>query len=249
MSPPIRDGSGSSIGSIRLGDGSEISEVRTGAGDVLFSAIPDSAIHQWKIDESSGTTINDNIATNNGSINGAAWTNGTWVGSYALDFDGSNDEVALDSSISEFDVNNEKFSFAVTVELDDTSNEQMIFQNVISSNNRLSVQVNSNGNWSCGMYDGSWKSTREKTGGVSSNKVRLGVGADGSSANLELYLNGTRVDDNSPGSSPVTAGTSTLFASEGANKYLNGRLDNALAFDSLLSSDAFVDDYNRQPWS
>jgi len=37
MSPPIRDGSGSSIGSIRLGDGSEISEVRTGAGDVLSS--------------------------------------------------------------------------------------------------------------------------------------------------------------------------------------------------------------------
>jgi len=37
MSPPIRDGSGSSIGSIRLGDGTEISEVRTGAGDVLFS--------------------------------------------------------------------------------------------------------------------------------------------------------------------------------------------------------------------
>jgi len=44
MSPPIRDGSGSSIGSIRLGDGSEISEVRTGAGDVLFTAIPDSAV-------------------------------------------------------------------------------------------------------------------------------------------------------------------------------------------------------------
>jgi len=37
MSPPIRDGSGDTIGSIRLGDGSEISEVRTGAGDVLFS--------------------------------------------------------------------------------------------------------------------------------------------------------------------------------------------------------------------
>jgi len=40
MSPPIRDGSGDSIGSIRLGDGSEISEVRTGAGDVLFSGFP-----------------------------------------------------------------------------------------------------------------------------------------------------------------------------------------------------------------
>jgi len=52
MSPPIRDGSGSSIGSIRLGDGSEISEVRTGAGDVVFSAgPPDSAIAQYNAQE------------------------------------------------------------------------------------------------------------------------------------------------------------------------------------------------------
>jgi len=44
MSPPIRDGSGDSIGSIRLGDGSEISEVRTGAGDVLFSGLGESTL-------------------------------------------------------------------------------------------------------------------------------------------------------------------------------------------------------------
>jgi len=56
MSPPIRDGSGNSIGSIRLGDGSEISEVRTGAGDVLFSATPDSVqmfdspLYNWSPD-------------------------------------------------------------------------------------------------------------------------------------------------------------------------------------------------------
>jgi len=50
MSPPIRDGSGSSIAAIRLGDGSEISEVRTGAGDVLFSgsAIPDARIADFE---------------------------------------------------------------------------------------------------------------------------------------------------------------------------------------------------------
>jgi hypothetical protein len=49
MSPPIREGSGDSIGSIRLGDGTEISEVRTGAGDVVFSAVPDSVVN-WTPD-------------------------------------------------------------------------------------------------------------------------------------------------------------------------------------------------------
>jgi hypothetical protein len=48
MSPPIRDGSGSSIGSIRLGDGSEISEVRTGAGDVLFLSASGSVVEDFE---------------------------------------------------------------------------------------------------------------------------------------------------------------------------------------------------------
>jgi len=61
MSPPIRDGSGSSIGSIRLGDGSEISEVRTGAGDVLFSAsaTPNSVVSR---------TDDDSATSNSGSF-------------------------------------------------------------------------------------------------------------------------------------------------------------------------------------
>jgi len=63
MSPPIRDGSGNSINSIRLGDGSEISEVRTGAGDVLFSAnsIPDSLENQYDF-------VN-NLSAGDGSVN------------------------------------------------------------------------------------------------------------------------------------------------------------------------------------
>ncbi|AFH21633.1 hypothetical protein OSG_eHP5_00215, partial [environmental Halophage eHP-5] len=51
MSPPIREGSGSSIGSIRLGDGTEISEVRTGAGDVLFSAVSESTLLAYGSDD------------------------------------------------------------------------------------------------------------------------------------------------------------------------------------------------------
>jgi len=80
MSPPIRDGSGSSIGSIRLGDGSEISEVRTGAGDVLFSATappPGSAVAQHfatEQSESNGQTVapfTDSLNTNDLSAVGA----------------------------------------------------------------------------------------------------------------------------------------------------------------------------------
>jgi len=72
MSPPIRDGSGNSIGSIRLGDGSEISEVRTGAGDVLFSAIPDSEVYDFETgDVSEWDNVNDLSAVQNRVFNGS----------------------------------------------------------------------------------------------------------------------------------------------------------------------------------
>jgi len=92
MSPPIRDGSGSSIGSIRLGDGSEISEVRTGAGDVLFSAIPDTAVAQYDATQAPSTgsisSITDQI--NNHDLSGSASVLSSGInGKQTFRFDGS----------------------------------------------------------------------------------------------------------------------------------------------------------------
>jgi len=115
MSPPIRDGSGSSIGSIRLGDGSEISEVRTGAGDVVFSgiSIPDGENLQSRIDArelslSSGdavTSVTDsansnNTVTVNGSPTYRSASNST-LSVPSIEFDGSDDslEITFQSSI------------------------------------------------------------------------------------------------------------------------------------------------------
>jgi len=105
MSPPIRDGSGSSIGSIRLGDGSEISEVRTGAGDVVFSAAPPDSggAHQWNTDEGSGTTWGDSIGSLDGSIVSASWVTGSvGAGGAYLSFDGSDDYIDIPNSASKF---------------------------------------------------------------------------------------------------------------------------------------------------
>jgi len=88
MSPPIRDGSGDSIGSIRLGDGSEIAAVRTGAGDTVFSAgPPNSLLHQYIApsfakpwpDEigSANMTINNGLSTT--TINGESFATGDGV--------------------------------------------------------------------------------------------------------------------------------------------------------------------------
>jgi len=117
MSPPIREGSGNDIGSIRLGDGSEIAEVRTGAGDVLFSAIPDSALTQdlvawYRFEDGDArdytATLNATFADTtayDGTVDGATFQSSTGVTDFengansgAFDFDGSNDEINFNNS-------------------------------------------------------------------------------------------------------------------------------------------------------
>jgi len=96
MSPPIRDGSGDSIGAIRLGDGSEISEVRTGAGDVLFSAvppIPDSGVLQYFATTwtQGDATWTDDTNTANQSLSGNPQSGTLSDGADYVGFDGSDD--------------------------------------------------------------------------------------------------------------------------------------------------------------
>jgi len=109
MSPPIRDGSGSSIGSIRLGDGSEISEVRTGAGDVLFSAgPPDSGVALYDARSLTGFSDGDSAstwtATIGSDLSGAATYRASGIaGQASLDHNGSSDgfDTSFGSTISQ----------------------------------------------------------------------------------------------------------------------------------------------------
>jgi hypothetical protein len=61
--------------------------------EVNGSEIPDSGVSRWEFDDSTDTTTaTDSWDTNNGTINGATYTNG-YQGSGALDFDGTDDFV------------------------------------------------------------------------------------------------------------------------------------------------------------
>jgi len=89
MSPPIRDGSGSSIGSIRLGDGTEISEVRTGAGGVLFSgnSVPD-PVTDFTTAGDGGFTISTGTPLSVSHDNEGAGDAGGMASTFVVDLDG-----------------------------------------------------------------------------------------------------------------------------------------------------------------
>jgi len=130
MSPPIRDGSGSSIGSIRLGDGSEIAEVRTGAGDVLFNAappIPNSVIALYdarSLSLSNGATVapwGADKGPDLGATGSPSYLASSNVSSLpAVSYDGSNDFHTPNSSVTA----SQPVVIYAVVEADGLSNNQ-----------------------------------------------------------------------------------------------------------------------------
>lgn len=69
-------------------------------GDPIYRDMLDAAAYHWPMDEGGGGTITCSITGETGTINGATWVSGNWVGGYGLEFNGAGDwvEFALDST-------------------------------------------------------------------------------------------------------------------------------------------------------
>jgi len=243
MSPPIRDGSGNSIGSIRLGDGSEIAEVRTGAGDVVFSAIPDSGgAHQWTTDAGSGTTLEDTGTSStplDGSINGPDWiTGGKGVGDAYLDYDASQNEyveLGTDSK-SELShiVNNGAGTFAFWINPDDTTRRTVIANGFDGGSNHFCLRIKSGSlDWFMTASNGSFE-FRVTAGTITTNSWQLVVGvADGSSATAyvadtsdnQVTAVGTDTSTINTNANNLTDNVNIGRTTDGAQDHFNGEID------------------------
>jgi len=233
MSPPIRDGSGNSIGSIRLGDGSEISEVRTGAGDVLFSAIPDSTIHHWPIDAGSGSNLTDEVGNVDATINGASWVNDSDKGS-VLDFNSSNNEdVTTDSNVSLDVAGSNGFTISALIKpsFGNTSNTSSgIFRWIDGGNNNWEISWDGGASaWRWG-----WSNTNPISDtGHSSDiwySITHTVDTDG---NHIGYLN---TQQETTGSFGSCVGSSILYiGSRFGSQYWDGRITDVWICDKALS--------------
>jgi len=225
MSPPIREGSGNSIGSIRLGDGSEISEVRTGAGDVLFSgsAIPDSALTQHLVawyrfeDGDARDYTNDLDATfadttaYDGTINGATHQSTGGVtdfdnGSNSGVFDFSGDRIDLPSFSSSF-MEGDVFTISAFFKTSDTS-RQIITGNFAGASPNRGNYIELDDENSDGNLDIAYRQKDD-----SANNDRLFV--DGSSVDITTYTHVAVVRDGSGGA------TGTRIYINGQNQTLN----------------------------
>lgn len=100
---PVRRGNETELINPHRGDGTGFAEIRRGDGTVLWSAgtaLPEPIVTQYEFEDDSDTgTATDSVGSNDVSISGASYTTTSKVGSYALSFDGSDDEVNSQSTV------------------------------------------------------------------------------------------------------------------------------------------------------
>ena len=104
----------------------QYTEWRSISDGSIISDIPDSVVNQWPHDEGSGTTLNDNEGTVDGTISGATWTSDNdAVGGYYLYYDGTDDHTSLgdDPFVNLYDGD---FTFTFFARPDDTNNSYWV---------------------------------------------------------------------------------------------------------------------------
>jgi len=244
MSPPIREGSGSSIESIRLGDGSEISEVRTGAGDVVFSAttVPGSTVAQYdatQLSLSDGDTVStftDSVGNNNASSNGdPTYQTNVQNGKPIVRYDGGDDYHDTGIVVN----TNDDRSLILAVSLGSNSTTHQLYGvDFFNESPRDQFGIQSGG--SPQEYKGLYGDTNAASGVQTSNTFEI-LSLVASNGSLSLYQDGNQILSTTFNGLGEQYGSNVIGArknssSGGVAGETNMDLGEALEYDTALSN-------------
>lgn len=248
---------------IRRGDGTGLApkgfaEVRKGDGTVLWSAggsaIPDSAVHRWLLDES-GSTADDSIGSAALTHSGPTRVTDTWQGGAARDYDGVDDQTTgneADISVNLAGDGGTEWSIGLTIEPENVgaSPEEHIWHWVDGdAENAVSIGNDFIGSLDFGCRDSNGSNADQTSADISgeSGKIRGLYGWDGSSATL--YVN--NIDESGSGNVNFNSGGNgvALGTITQASQHYAGVIDDVIIYDTAPTATLAQEDYNLQPWS
>lgn len=199
-----------------------------------YGSITKSLISYYKLDDGSGSTATDSATGHDGSVNGATWISGH-IGSNALSFDNTDDDVVVDPFPTFHDEKGATFSFWVRqdadddgyyIDLRDASNSDQgygIFYDA-SATNEVGFVVDSGGS-----------ATRIAANITLDTWEHVVCTYDGS--DMRLFINGTlQAGPTSPGSSWVSDNKLIIGNSDNfTGWYIGADLDEIRIYDRALS--------------
>ena len=220
----------------------------------------------YNFEQTSGSLTNQVSSANspaglgsaaNGTANGSLTQNATGhIGTYAWDFDGTDDYVELGSSTSQwnfFHAANYKWTINVWLDFDDVGDSKKIFATAKQSSNIGVEWTAENANGNIRTYDTSQTSANIGTGWFQTgwHMYTITGSAEGTLASWEAYRDGVLIDtasDNSWGGTSSNASYSAKFgvhADVSTGQFFDGSGDNLSVWSRVLSADEIKTLYNN----
>jgi len=211
--------------------------------------LPAEAAH-WRLDETSGTTADDDAGTLNGTLSGFTAETGTVAGvvGTALDFDGVDDSIQWAPSGV---VNLQTMTLSLWIRPDtviSTRNGIQFMANregtTANSNYEFGIDGSANGTSNdrylkLAYYNGWWRVLVSNYEVVPNTWQHVAVTIDTAANTYKFYANGLPAGSGSTAADLLTFPASTLFIGRGgditANDIFDGRIDDVRIYNTALS--------------
>jgi len=264
MSPPI-DIDGSEIKRATI-DGEDVSEITIdGQQTADFVDIPDSAIHQWILDDVGTGTATDSVGAADGTVNAVSSVNGTFVGGSAGSGDGNDDFIDV-GTLSNFGSQTDTdFAVLLTFETSDGDDDMLFAVRNTDGTQRFRVSI---GHFQAGVGEIGFDIVDPSNTGpgiytnssfADGDKHRLVINkTSNDTSGLQIWIDEVQQSTSSYSfssngySSPNDFDRSVyMFAinSGFTDRSFSGILDNVIVINDSLTQTEIEEDYENQPWS
>ncbi len=200
----------------------------------------DPPVAYWRFNENSGTAVNDEEGTSNGTFSGAEWTTG--INKYALKFDGSGGKVEIPSN-NALNITGNKISLSVWFKKD-SDNDDGAF---MFCRTKYILRIDNHGKITFAVYTPGWHATTIPWSKRIVDTDWHHVVATYNGKYIKLYVDGKLLSKKEASGKLKSTNSPVNIGSEGSINYFNGTIDEAAVYSKALSKDEILSIYSSTP--
>jgi hypothetical protein len=235
---PFVDPADAAIDGIRLDGGNAGTKAVHDSASLV--SIPGSAVHRFKFSDPAQTQVSDAIGSETLTLSSADYDSDNWQEGVAFDAQTATGNVG--GRIAEVNKSS-SFSVGFSIEKDDTSTTQNIIEQSDSASTGFVVNVNS-GKVGVRTHDDSTRAAPYSA----NTKTRVVVTCSNGS-NPSIFLNKSQFNQ-SVNVSNNSSGTDFRIGTANANSSaFDGKIDDLIIYNKVLTQNEINADYNIQPWT
>jgi len=254
MSPPINLPDGSEVSEVILPDGAAASEVIAPDGRTVFSAIPDWVTNRFRLDEGSGSTVDDSVGSIQATLNGPTWvSNASGTGGFWIDLDGADDWWVTD----QFAINQQQYTVAGWINPTSVPTAGNVVNTVSGPN---SGDGRTDGGFVWQFADSSTIELSHYSGGsrnsVTTQSVSIGqwlfvgIVGDGDTGEIYVWDNNAQIGSSSGTGTREISGQENAHVRLGAqtdgSRYVEGQMDDWVFSNTTAATESQLESFYQE---